>query len=1604
MKPRIRTCLLGASSLLAAPLLHATPFTWTSTAAGTYDWTIGANWSGSAQYVSDAANELIFFSDSTTNFADPIGGARNINTNVPATLAMNTLTLNGKGNTSGASPVTVNIASSASTWTIGDGTTSVVNLNANQGASTAAGFNYNVAANLTLNQAAALFTGNGTGGVHTGATDTGFVFSGSIGQSASGYGITKSGSSRLTLSSANLTFTGPLTVNGGSLFLTGNSNLPSGSMTVNTGAILRIGNNTATQIGASGNYSGNISTGTGGTLQLWSSSAQEYSGVISGSGGIQKAYVGQLTLSGANTYTGKTQFLPQSNATGFTVKVSSFNSVVGGTASSSLGAPATVANGTIDLGNGSAQASANLTYEANAGGGATGETTDRVINLQFNATSDRTITANNASGVLRFTSAFTSNGGGQNGKLILAGTGAGQVDQGLPQLGALGLDKQGPGTWTLGGSGNFTGPTLITAGTLSLSSATVLQNSPLNTASVAGGPSAGLKIATTTLSLGGLTGSSALDGRFTTALGGPSNLTTKGGYDGLTTLTLTNAANTTSTYSGNIVEGATGMALTKTGAGTQFLNGTNSHTGLTTVNGGTLGSGTGFSGAVTASNGGILSPGASAGAFGTLTISSASASALTLNGGYLQLDLSTATSDLIAVTGNTVLGGTNIVLPNTTTGVAAGTYDLVTYAATTGSGSVVFANGSTTLGNATLAVNAGNIRMTVGAGGLNNCVWVGTTATWDSGTNWNRNGTPASSFVDGDFVTIDDTGSNTATITSAGTVSPASLTVNNSSKAFTISATIGGTGTPLVKLGTNTLTLSGTNAYDGGTVINAGILSIATNANLGAAGGGITLNGGQLSASANISASRIVTVNGVGSSMRVPKNNNITTTGKLTGSGTLTTVDNGGAGNLSTYNFNSTSNDFTGRLIGTGTIINVNSLGDSTNSIALNAGTFNYGTGATGATSLPNRVIELSGTTGGATINNNNTTAANDLSIGGGLLVTGAGNKTLTLGGANFGANTIAGNLSDGSGSVISLTVNGANWIVPGDHSHTGQTTVSGSTGATLTLSGNNSAMTGGVVLSTATGTSASSPRLNINSATALGTGILNFGGGAATDVVRLDNTSAGTVTVSTANAFTLNRNFTFVGTQSLNLGAGTTTIGPVSLVGSRTISVTNNTLTLGGPIAEAAANLGITKAGAGTLVLSGSGSTYTGATTASAGTLVGIGANAFGSTSGISIAAAGTLSLRGNSNTSFVKTSDSSLYTVNNSASAATINVDRVSGTGAAIMSVGNLTTSSTAATWSLNFTGASGAGLNAGALSTPVSTVAAVHTINNNIAGGGAVTLASVFNQATTIASPDLVFGGSGNTTVTGAITQTLANMDLIKNDAGTLTLGGSNTYTGATTVNAGTLIVTGATQATSTFTFGGGILGFDVASSVTAASATVNFTGQQVLVTGTPTLASYTLLTASSITGTPTLASPVPGYTLVTDGTTLKLNSTGAPVGYAAWQAANSTAGTRGQDHDNDGVDNGTEHFLGGTANTTGFTALPTVANTLGTLSVTWTKAASYTGVYATDFVVETSATLAGPWAAETLGVNVTITGNNVKYTFPGGPAYSGKNFARLKVTGP
>ena len=114
----------------------------------------------------------------------------------------------------------------------------------------------------------------------------------------------------------------------------------------------------------------------------------------------------------------------------------------------------------------------------------------------------------------------------------------------------------------------------------------------------------------------------------------------------------------------------------------------------------------------------------------------------------------------------------------------------------------------------------------------------------------------------------------------------------------------------------------------------------------------------------------------------------------------------------------------------------------------------------------------------------------------------------------------------------------------------------------------------------------------------------------------------------------TLNTDFTFTGTQSLNLGTGAVSLG-TNAGTTRTITTTANVLTIGG-IANGTTVNAMTKAGAGTLNISGV-SSYTGNTTISAGTLQISAAGQLGSGNYAgNIANSGTLEYSSSANQSF--------------------------------------------------------------------------------------------------------------------------------------------------------------------------------------------------------------------------------------------------------------------------------------------------------------------------------------------------------------------------------
>jgi autotransporter-associated beta strand protein len=170
--------------------------------------------------------------------------------------------------------------------------------------------------------------------------------------------------------------------------------------------------------------------------------------------------------------------------------------------------------------------------------------------------------------------------------------------------------------------------------------------------------------------------------------------------------------------------------------------------------------------------------------------------------------------------------------------------------------------------------------------------------------------------------------------------------------------------------------------------------------------------------------------------------------------------------------------------------------------------------------------------------------------------------------------------------TVSSMLVNNT----AGDYLFFGDGSIGGSGGlikigtGALTLATSNS-YTGGTVLNAGT--------LNLNHPSAIGFGALTINGGA------IDNTSGAPITLSTDNAQAWNADINFTGTNSLDLG-----VGPVTLSAARTITVGANTLSVGGTIGDGGNGFGLTKAGAGTLVLGGA-STYSGPVAVNQGTLI---------------------------------------------------------------------------------------------------------------------------------------------------------------------------------------------------------------------------------------------------------------------------------------------------------------------------------------------------------------------------------------------------------------
>jgi fibronectin-binding autotransporter adhesin len=134
----------------------------------------------------------------------------------------------------------------------------------------------------------------------------------------------------------------------------------------------------------------------------------------------------------------------------------------------------------------------------------------------------------------------------------------------------------------------------------------------------------------------------------------------------------------------------------------------------------------------------------------------------------------------------------------------------------------------------------------------------------------------------------------------AGNVTNNGSLVFNKSNIITFSGNISGTGS-VTQSGINNLVLLGNNSYAGGTTINAGSATATTDGNLGATGGAITLNGGQLNTAGPVASARNIVLTAAGGSVNLASANGFSTNGTATGPGLLTKL---GAGALSLSSFN----------------------------------------------------------------------------------------------------------------------------------------------------------------------------------------------------------------------------------------------------------------------------------------------------------------------------------------------------------------------------------------------------------------------------------------------------------------------------------------------------------------------------------------------------------------------------------------------------------------------------------------------------------------------------------------------------------------------------
>lgn len=235
-------------------------------------------------------------------------------------------------------------------------------------------------------------------------------------------------------------------------------------------------------------------------------------------------------------------------------------------------------------------------------------------------------------------------------------------------------------------------------------------------------------------------------------------------------------------------------------------------------------------------------------------------------------DSSAGANDQIAVSGNVTsnagTGQTAIsIIP--TGGSLDTSYELITFGGThTGAASDYQLDTSLeTRFTQSISINANSVNLDI-TGSNASLIWNGNVSeNWDVNSTANWQGGQV--FFDLDNVTFNDTASGSGTVNVATTVSPASTTVDNTSKDYTLtgSGQIAGAG-GVTKSGSGRLTVANSNTYTGTTNITGGVLHAAGSGALGSTDGGTVVNGGTLDITSNDITGETVSIQGAGSDGR----------------------------------------------------------------------------------------------------------------------------------------------------------------------------------------------------------------------------------------------------------------------------------------------------------------------------------------------------------------------------------------------------------------------------------------------------------------------------------------------------------------------------------------------------------------------------------------------------------------------------------------------------------------------------------------------------------------------------------------------------------------